>query len=445
MSFSHFFTQVHNPLNTIFNTQYKNSQFSVCKFLIFTLYNFSASDATNTKIPASVWETWASLSKEVRDALVKSEISSSDTMQSSKSSNTSHSFLSSSSSDNSDTESNNTDPKEAVFYETCPTSGDKVVLQPLERAPLNVFKFEKTHVEHKVIVEKTANSVVTTKTKVVSTGKGWRNVFTLPISYDVNMVAHGTIFDPANSQLLYSTGPPTEGYNRRFAVIDNCVNEIYGDAIRNYFTVQGIELTTCILNGGEAEKRSDAVDKLLDDLCVYKLRRREPFLAIGGGVLLDIAGMAACLYRRGVPFVRVPTTLLAIVDASVGVKNGVDYCCQVTNDTYKNRVGSFYAPSSCLLDNFFITTQDKRNVSNGFGEILKLALVRSTDLFELLESHGAALIESRFAPTASVPNGVSDRIIELSIQIMLEELGPNLWEYKLDRCVDYGKPFCVCT
>jgi 3-dehydroquinate synthetase len=183
------------------------------------------------------------------------------------------------------------------------------------------------------------------------------------------------------------------------------------------------------------------VDKLLDALCAYKLRRREPFLAIGGGVLLDIAGMGACMYRRGVPFVRVPTTLLAIVDASVGVKNGVDYCCGVTNETYKNRVGSFYAPSACLLDTSFISTQDARNVCNGFGEIMKLALVRSTDLFELLETHGANLVKSRFMETPMVPIGVADRVIDLSIQIMLEELGPNLWEEKLERCVDYGK--CV--
>jgi len=216
---------------------------------------------------------------------------------------------------------------------------------------------------------------------------------------------------------------------------------LYGDAMRAYFVAKGIELTTVIINGGEADKRPDAVDKILDELCVYKLRRREPFLAIGGGCLLDIAGMAACLYRRGVPFVRVPTTLLSIVDASVGVKNGVDYCCDVTNDTYKNRVGTFYAPSSCLLDNSFIATQDARNISNGFGEILKLALVRSQDLFELLEAHGAALVESRFAASPSVPAGVSDRIIDLSIQIMLEELGPNLWEKTLDRCVDYGHTF----
>jgi len=255
------------------------------------------------------------------------------------------------------------------------------------------------------------------------------------------MVAHGTLLDASNLQLLQATGVHPEGYNRRFACIDAEVDKLYGKQIRQYFVEHGIELTTCILNGGEADKRNDAVDTLLNELCAYKLRRREPFLAIGGGVILDIAGMGACLYRRGVPFVRVPTTLLAIVDASVGVKNGVDYCCNITDETYKNRVGSFYAPSSCLLDTAFIQSQDARNISNGIGEIMKLALVRSSDLFELLEAHGAALVESRFGPHDSIPQGVSDRIIDLSIQIMLEELGPNLWETKLDRCVDYGHTF----
>lgn len=266
-------------------------------------------------------------------------------------------------------------------------------------------------------------------------------MFTLPISYDINIIPYGTILDPSNPQLLDATGAHSEEYSRRFAVIDEAIQKLYGDKINQYFAAKGIVLTTCVLAGGEDDKRPAAVDKLLDSLCGYKLRRREPFLAIGGGVLLDIAGMAACLYRRGVPFVRVPTTLLAIVDASVGVKNGVDYCCGVTHETYKNRVGSFYAPSSCLLDRSFIETQDERNISNGFGEIAKLALVRSVDLFELLETHGAELIKARFASTPSIPEEVGTRIIDLSIQIMLEELGPNLWEEKLERCVDYGHTF----
>jgi len=81
------------------------------------------------------------------------------------------------------------------------------------------------------------------------------------------------------------------------------------------------------------------------------------------------------------------------------------------------------------------------DISNGCGEILKLALVRSADLFDLLEAHGRALVDTRFEDESLKQSGVSSRIIDLSIQIMLEELGPNLWESKLDRCVDYGHTF----
>jgi len=399
--------------------------------------NKTESNEKQATIPASLVETWNALPAELRAALVQTELAN-NVSETSLTHPDSSLSLSSSSSSPSETEGQS-NPLE--IEEECSQTGTKMTLKPLERAPKNVFTFVKTSKSEQINVEKKPAATVTTKTTVVTTSKGWRNIFSLPISYDVNLVEQGTLLDPSNPQLLEATGVHPEGYNRRFAVIDEAVYTMYGDKIINYFTQRNIEIHYVVLPGGEPDKRPDAVDKLLDKMCEYKLRRREPFLAIGGGCLLDIAGMAACLYRRGVPFVRVPTTLLAIVDASVGVKNGVDYCCDITDETYKNRVGSFYAPSACLLDSSFITTQDRRNVSNGFGEILKLALVRSVDLFELLETHGAALIESRFASTPSVPDGVGDRIINLSIQIMLEELGPNLWENKLERCVDYGHTF----
>jgi 3-dehydroquinate synthetase len=387
----------------------------------------------------SIVETWSSFSPEVRAALVELELSKRNENTNNKSLISTYSSVTS----NTGSESGSADKTDSTdeILEMDSTMGTEILLKPLDRAPNNVFSFSKTHTKETTEVEKTAASIVTRKTSIVTRTRGWRNIFTLPISYDVNVIPHGTILDPFNPQLLDSTGPRSEEYNRRFAVIDRAIEQLYGEKIRNYFTANGIELTTCVLAGGEDDKRPAAVDMLLDGLCEYKLRRREPFLAIGGGVILDIAGMAACLYRRGVPFVRVPTTLLSIVDASVGVKNGVDYCCGVMNETYKNRVGSFYAPSSCLLDYSFIATQDDRNVCNGFGEILKLALVRSIDLFELLETHGADLIASRFALASTVQEEVGTRIIDLSIQIMLEELGPNLWETKLERCVDYGHTF----
>jgi len=386
-------------------------------------------------LPASILEAWSSLAPDVRAALIAAETSSQKTA--------SDLSMTSGSSDDSLEKSTNSNSEDGdnAFVEIDPQAGTKTILRPLERAPKNVFETTKTTTRETVTVEKAGSSTVTTKKTIIGTTKGWRNVYTLPISYDVDMIPRGTIFDPDNLQLLESTGIHTEGYNTRFAVIDEAVDEIYGERILNYFKAHNIVLHTIVIPGGEPDKRNGAVDKILDSMCVYKLRRREPFLAIGGGCVLDIAGMAACLYRRGVPFVRVPTTLLSIVDASVGVKNGVDYCCSSVNETYKNRVGSFYAPSAALLDTDFISTQDNRNISNGLGEIMKLALVRSIDLFEILETHGSALVESKFADTPSVPDGVAQRIIDVSIQIMLEELGPNLWEFQLERCVDYGHTF----
>jgi 3-dehydroquinate synthase len=151
-------------------------------------------------------------------------------------------------------------------------------------------------------------------------------------------------------------------------------------------------------------------------------------------VVLDIVGMVANIYRRGVPYIRVPTTLLGIVDASVGVKNGVDYDSKKFG-CLKNRIGSFYAPTRVFIDKNFIKTQDDRNIINGCGEILKLALVRSLQLFELLEKYGKEIIKNKFQCN------IGQLVIELSIQIMLEELGPNLWEEKLERCVDFGHTF----
>jgi 3-dehydroquinate synthetase len=262
--------------------------------------------------------------------------------------------------------------------------------------------------------------------------RAWTNYYELPVEYTVEMHAH--ILDPVRSDALATRFMP-HGLKRRFCVVDRAVNDLYGDAIKSYFAHHGVELTAVIVEGGEEHKKFDAVQEIFDELCDFGLLRREPIIGIGGGCVMDIVGFAASTYRRGVPYVRVPTTLLGIVDASVGVKCGVDWD-HPTKGGLKNRMGAFYPCIAAFLDSSFIATQDERNVANGMGEIVKLALVRSPELFCLLEEHGRSVIDARFQNSDD-----ADRIIELSIQIMLEELGPNLWEYELERCVDYGHTF----
>lgn len=161
------------------------------------------------------------------------------------------------------------------------------------------------------------------------------------------------------------------------------------------------------------------------------LRRSEPIVAIGGGVLLDIAGFAASMYRRGVPYIRVPTTLMAMIDACLGVKTGINF-----NDR-RNRLGTYYAPMAAVIDTFFLKTLDLRHMSNGAGEILKLAVVKDAELFAQLDAFGRTLLESRFQEHHRIGNEVIFR----AIKGMLEELAENMWELELKRLVDFGHSF----
>lgn len=260
----------------------------------------------------------------------------------------------------------------------------------------------------------------------------WTNYYELPVEYSVEI--HKGILSHENNTLATRFMPPK--LKRRFCVIDEAVYTLYKESITSYFKYHQVELKMVIIKGEEENKIFPVVEKILNALCDFALLRREPIVAIGGGCVLDVVGFAASCYRRGVPYIRVPTTLLGIVDASVGVKCGIDWY-HPSMGGLKNRVGSFYPPIAAFLDKSFISTQDTRNLINGLGEIMKLALVRSIELFELLEKHGKRLIQENFQGN----DNIAGRVIELSIQIMLEELGPNLWEYRLERCVDYGHTF----
>ena len=214
-----------------------------------------------SNLSTSILEAWISLPPEVRAALVSTELgvttqeTSSNTPSTKPESLTDSSITTGSSSSDSDDAGERSDTSTNETVEICPSTGSKIVLKPLERAPMNVFEFTKSHTRETTKVEKTPAAVVTTKTSIMTRTRGWRNVFTLPISYDVTMIPRGTILDPTNPSLLEATGNHPEGYNRRFAVVDDSIERLYGEKIRNYFTLHGIELTTCVLSGGEADKR----------------------------------------------------------------------------------------------------------------------------------------------------------------------------------------------
>lgn len=249
-------------------------------------------------------------------------------------------------------------------------------------------------------------------------GSAWTVATDKHVRYEVRAV--DGVFEPANAALL-ETGVGL----RRLLIVDATVDRLYGDRIRGYFDHHGVEAEVVPLEVDERRKTMDTVSALADAIDRYGVDRHEPIFAVGGGVLLDVVGLTAGLYRRGTPHVRVPTTLVGLVDAGIGVK------CGVNHDRHKNRLGAYHPPKAVLLDRRLLATLDRRHVANGLAEIVKMAVVRDRRLFELLEAQGVRLLDRRFQDDG-------EEVLARAVGGMLDELAGNLWETELERLVDFG-------
>jgi 3-dehydroquinate synthetase len=254
----------------------------------------------------------------------------------------------------------------------------------------------------------------------------WHVTYRRPIEYDI--VEVDDLFNPQNDALL-SQGRIENA--RRFVVVDSNVYRYHSRKLRSYFNHHQVDAKIIPFPGGEENKSIERYLSLLDELVSFPIHRRdEPIIAIGGGVLTDAVGFVASSYRRGVPHIKVPTTLMGYVDASVGIKNGINYY------GIKNRLGSFDPPLQVLLDKSFLKTLPRRHILNGVSEIIKLAIIKDMELFEILEDHGVHCVTTRFQ------DDVGDAILRHAIKAMVEELQSNLFEENLNRKVDFGHTFC---
>jgi 3-dehydroquinate synthase len=270
--------------------------------------------------------------------------------------------------------------------------------------------------------------------------KAWVSRSVITFEYRVVEVPHSRLLDPSCDALIFGhlapASPEREAAmtqpQRRLVVIDETVYNLYGGRVEAYFKARGVEHEILVLPMVEENKSMDMALKVAKKMKDFNIdRRTEPVLAIGGGVCLDVVGLAAAMFRRRTPYIRVPTTTLSYVDASVGAKNGVNFAGS------KNRLGTYVPPCAALLDPAFFETQEHREVANGTAEMAKMAIMKSPELFDLLEKHGPRLVEDKFAPSFEFDR-VPGRVLQLSIETMLEELAPNLWEHSLDRLVDFG-------
>ncbi len=259
--------------------------------------------------------------------------------------------------------------------------------------------------------------------------KGLENTRRVAYQYTVeyDITCSPNLFEPRNPALL-SVGKLD--HSRRFVVVDSHVEKYYSMAIKNYFAQNHVETRIIPFISGEENKNIDHYLSILRELDAFPIcRRDEPLIAIGGGVLTDVVGFVASSYRRGVPHIKVPTTLMGFVDAAIGVKAGINF------NGYKNRLGGFVPPVKVLLDRTFLRTLPRRHLLNGVCEIIKLSIIKDAELFRLLECYGAECVEVKFQDDAGAT------MLDRAIGGMLEELQDNLFEEELARKVDFGHTF----
>ena len=190
--------------------------------------------------------------------------------------------------------------------------------------------------------------------------------------YDIR-IGHG---------LLAQCAPCFAPYRGRRAMIvaDTHTAPLYGGVLRAQLEAAGVSASLTTLPAGETTKCPEQLSRLYDAFLDAHLTRADLVVALGGGVIGDITGYAACTYLRGVHFVQVPTTLLAQVDSSVGGKVAVNH------PRGKNLLGAFYQPELVLIDCDTLRTLDARQVGAGLGEVIKYGCIADARLFEQLEA-----------------------------------------------------------
>ncbi|KAK6217949.1 Chitin synthase, class 7 [Pestalotiopsis sp. IQ-011] len=249
------------------------------------------------------------------------------------------------------------------------------------------------------------------------------------IEYDFTFI--DGVFDVANSNLADCY----KRWGRVLAVTDKNVYNVYGHKMEKYFKHYNLDLKIHKTSIGEKAKTIDTFLEICDSMTEFGIIRKEPVLVVGGGLVTDVAGFACAAYRRNTNFIRVPTTVIGLIDASVSIKVAVNY------GRYKNRLGAYHAPMHTFLDFTFLRTLPVAQVRNGFAELIKISSCSHLEVFDLLDKYCEQLIDSRFGRADGAPDEVrkaADVINREGIYEMLRLESPNLHEIGLDRVIAYG-------
>jgi 3-dehydroquinate synthase len=175
-------------------------------------------------------------------------------------------------------------------------------------------------------------------------------------------------------------------WGERYLIItDDMVSALHGARVEETLKEMGLKIDVVDFPAGEASKNMQTGLRIVDRLMARGADRTSALIALGGGVVGDITGFVASIYMRGIPYIQVPTTLLAQVDSSIGGKTGID----LSNG--KNILGTFYQPKGVFIDLAFLKTLEPRELKNGLAEVVKYGIIDDPELFGILEAKTEAI------------------------------------------------------
>ena len=215
------------------------------------------------------------------------------------------------------------------------------------------------------------------------------------------------------------------GYSKKaLLVTDTNLAPLYGEQVLALLRAAGLDPVLYAIPAGEPSKCLAGAEKLYTTVIEHGLDRRSPVFALGGGVVGDLAGFIAATYMRGVPFVQLPTSLLAQVDSSVGGKVAVNHALG------KNLIGAFYQPDAVFIDLSLLASLPPREIATGLGEIVKYGLIYDADFFAYLETHQKDVL--------SLTHEAAAHIIARSCEIKAAVVEQDEKESGLRRILNFG-------
>jgi 3-dehydroquinate synthase len=177
------------------------------------------------------------------------------------------------------------------------------------------------------------------------------------------------------------------GKLRCIMITDTHIAALYGEEILGRFREMGLDVTMITVAAGEATKNTETALSVMREMLKLGSDRSSVLIALGGGVIGDMTGFIASVFMRGIPYIQIPTTLMAQVDSSIGGKTAVDL------PEGKNLIGTFYQPQAIYIDLKFLETLPDKEIKNGLAEIIKSGIIEDIGLFNLLESEAQAIRE----------------------------------------------------